>query len=344
MLRKFRSLFGVSSSIPVNPSLIGSAKTSTKAFCILTLTGLAYYYASSSNKSIHTFATINASKIAGVMFSTKFPQFLMPLMCNIYIRVFNVKEDDILNKDYKSYKSLNEFFIRQIDLSRRPYDPEAKLVSPCDGKVLSFTKVTDNSQMIIVKDRKYTLSRFLFGNFDTSELVEPPKLGSQLYQLTIYLSPSDYHRYHSPADIKITDRIYIPGLLYPVKPSFVEKHPDTFIENERVTLKCVMKKSGDPLYITFVGALNVGSIHLNYDNFGNSKHKVVGEHVNHENILQANSKLNEQPAKTNVKAMEEMGHFKFGSTIVLVFPMKEGENVSDLIKPGQSLKLGNKIL
>lgn len=296
-------------------------------------------------KNIQGYATIKASKIAGTMFNTKLPEFLRPIICKLYINAFKVNEDDILNKDFKSYKSLNEFFIRKLDLSRRPFDSHAKLVSPCDGKVLSFTKVINNSQMIVVKNRKYSLSKFLFGKYDTSDMIDSPKSHDQLYQLTIYLSPADYHRYHSPADLKITDRIYIPGSLNPVKPSYVSKHPDTFIENERVTLKCNMKQTGDPLYITYVGALNVGSIHLNYDNFSNCNHKVVGEHVKYESTTD-DKFINEDKAdsKTDARMMDEMGHFKFGSTIVMVFPLKEGEMISDLIKPGQSIKLGSKIL
>jgi len=88
--------------------------------------------------------------------------------------------------------------------------------------------------------------------------------------MTIYLSPGDCHRYYSPANMDISERIYIPGFLAPVKPSYVFKHPKTFSLNERVTLRGKFShpsRNTDVLYITFVGALNVGSINLNFDDY-----------------------------------------------------------------------------
>lgn len=88
--------------------------------------------------------------------------------------------------------------------------------------------------------------------------------------MTIYLSPGDCHRYYSPANMNVSERIYIPGFLAPVKPSYVLKHPKTFSMNERVTLRCNFRneaKKDDMLYITFVGATNVGSINLSFDDY-----------------------------------------------------------------------------
>ena len=47
---------------------------------------------------------------------------------------------------------------------------------------------------------------------------------------------------------------------------------------------------------------------------------------------------------THINKMDELGYFKFGSTIVLVFPIKDGEKISDNIKAGNVIKLGNRIL
>lgn len=92
----------------------------------------------------------------------------------------------------------------------------------------------------------------------------------RFYQITIYLSPGDCHRIYSPANMNVSERIYIPGFLEPVKPSYVFKHPKVFSMNERVTLRCKPQnaaKDDDILYLTFVGALNVGSINLTFDDY-----------------------------------------------------------------------------
>ena len=45
--------------------------------------------------------------------------------------------------------------------------------------------------------------------------------GNQLYYMVIYLSPGDYHRFHSPAIHTARFRRHIAGYLSPVKPSYV---------------------------------------------------------------------------------------------------------------------------
>jgi phosphatidylserine decarboxylase len=123
--------------------------------------------------------------------------------------------------------------------------------------------------LFIIKNIKYSLTEFLFGNqfknfsYLADNLFQDKK---KTFQITIYLSPGDCHRYYSPADLNITDRVYIPGFLEPVRPSYLKKHPKVFLTNERVTLRCLNKKN-DLVFITYVGALNVGSVNLSFDDF-----------------------------------------------------------------------------
>jgi len=84
--------------------------------------------------------------------------------------------------------------------------------------------------------------------------------------MVIYLSPGDYHRFHSPAIHTARFRRHIAGYLSPVKPSYVKNHRDVFKNNERVNI------FGDWFgaqrlffFLSYVGALNVGSIKLDFD-------------------------------------------------------------------------------
>jgi phosphatidylserine decarboxylase len=79
----------------------------------------------------------------------------------------------------------------------------------------------------------------------------------------IYLAPGDYHRFHSPTNFTANYRRHNTGFLYPVRPSYLEKNQDALIENERVTLFGDWNQGFFAL--TFVGALFVGSVQLNFD-------------------------------------------------------------------------------
>lgn len=55
------------------------------------------------------------------------------------------------------------------------------------------------------------------------------KNDTKLLQIIFYLAPGDYHKYHSPIDFVARKRLHIPGYLYPVKISFLEKYKVTLI-------------------------------------------------------------------------------------------------------------------
>jgi len=83
-----------------------------------------------------------------------------------------------------------------------------------------------------VKGVTYSLSRFLgpvnwphvadksavaksdsAHNVDYVEQIKSRIKDTQLYQAVIYLSPGDYHRFHSPTEWTVTFRRYFPGFI-----------------------------------------------------------------------------------------------------------------------------------
>ena len=99
------------------------------------------------------------------------------------------------------------------------------------------------------------------------EIIDSMKKKSQknkIYQVIFYLIPGDYHRFHSPTDFHIKKRLHLVGYLYPVKESYVETHDAVFESNERIAVFGESPKFGF-ISMVFVGALNVGSISLNFD-------------------------------------------------------------------------------
>ena len=90
--------------------------------------------------------------------------------------------------------------------------------------------------------------------------------GNQLHYMVIYLSPGDYHRFHSPAIHSALYRRHIVGYLQPVKPSYVKNHKDVFKHNERVNIfGDWFGEENNFFFLSYVGALNVGSIKLDFD-------------------------------------------------------------------------------
>lgn len=174
------------------------------------------------------------------------------------------------------------------------------------------------------------------------------KKGKKMYYTVIYLAPSDYHRYHSPAIFEAYNRTHVTGYLDPVKPNYVNKHKDVFKYNERVNIQG--KWAQGFFGISFVGALNVGSIKLNFDE--TLKTNVATPESpyfldlqyskNKENKLPLDFHLNgKQDKGLDFKKGEELGFFEMGSTIVLIFESDSDYNFC--MQPGQKLRLGQEI-
>lgn len=81
--------------------------------------------------------------------------------------------------------------------------------------------------------------------------------------IIIYLAPGDYHWYHAAANFSTNYWWHIAGHLEPVKPSYIENHKVVFKSNERVSVFGTWPEGY--FSMTFVGALNVGSMNLHFD-------------------------------------------------------------------------------
>lgn len=70
-------------------------------------------------------------------------------------------------KNLKAYKTFNQFFTREILLSKRPIENErdpGTLCSPCDGRITCLGSVDSLSGMLdCVKGQPYRFDEFLFG-------------------------------------------------------------------------------------------------------------------------------------------------------------------------------------
>ena len=121
----------------------------------------------------------------------------------------------------------------------------------------------------------------------------PSSPPSSLHYIVFYLAPGDYHRIHNPVTSVYQHRRHFPGHLFPVNPAVAAYVPSLFCRNERVVLagawraeeeqsvvgvgEGVGKGVGEEVgggkggglgrffSMTMVGAYNVGSVKLSYD-------------------------------------------------------------------------------
>ncbi|KAG7888538.1 hypothetical protein KL936_003750 [Ogataea polymorpha] len=201
-----------------------------------------------------------------------------------------------------------------------------------DVKTLTYKKEGDQSFVHPSTSRILSVSRTLVG-------AEGHKESNRLFYAVIYLAPGDYHRFHSPVEWVATLRRHFVGQLYSVAPYFQRTLQNLFILNERVAILGYWKYGF--FSMTPVGATNVGSIKLNFDT-----HLATNEVYEHEIYFKdkLNQALTEKYKVQERKKLkrdtcyeatyanaskilhgiplfrgEEMGGFKLGSTIVLVF-------------------------
>jgi phosphatidylserine decarboxylase len=212
-------------------------------------------------------------------------------------------------KSVSEFQTFNEFFYRELK-------PEARkigegLVSPGDGRVLAFEKISEVNSFF-VKGKKFTLKEFLkddvlFKKHENSSMI------------IVRLAPNDYHRYHFPFTGKASASKRIDGAYYSVSPIALQSNfTKVFCKNKKEICTLTTEEQGEILLIP-VGATMVGSLNSTY-----------------------------QP-NTIVQKGQEMGYFAFGgSTVVLLFDAKHFKIDEDLIHNTKNnietyLQMGDKI-
>ncbi|CAE6513649.1 unnamed protein product [Rhizoctonia solani] len=165
----------------------------------------------------------------------------------------------------------------------------------------------------------------------TTSAVKPE---NELFFAVVYLAPGDYHRFHSPAAWVVERRRHFAGELFSVSPWIARRIANLFVLNERVALLGRWKHGFFSMIP--VGATNVGSIVVNFDkNLRTNlrKRPPPGAFVE-AHYTQASALLRGQPLARG----HEMGGFKLGSTVVMVF--EAPPNFRFMIKPGEKVKVG----
>ncbi len=78
---------------------------------IMNIIGLTYY------SFFRYFFTRLVSRRFGNLFAIRIPLFLRNFIFSSYCWLFSVNRNEILDKNFENYKTINEFFIRKINVS-----------------------------------------------------------------------------------------------------------------------------------------------------------------------------------------------------------------------------------
>ena len=210
-----------------------------------------------------------------------------------FIKTYQVNMQEALIEDPLTYTCFNDFFIRHLKPECRPL-AQAMVISPVDGCVSEIGEIAQG-QLIQAKGHNYSVEEFL----GCDEWIASQFVDGQF--ATLYLSPKDYHRIHMPIDATLKSMTYIPGALFSVQPATTQMIPKLFARNERLVV--FFDTVLGPMVMVLVGATVVGTIGTSWQ--GELKRSKKSYTTDYDGIT--------------FKQGEEMGYFKLGSTVVLLF-------------------------
>jgi phosphatidylserine decarboxylase len=236
------------------------------------------------------------------------------------IAAFDINIDEAESSDINDYENFNSFFTRALKEGVRPIDSDDQaVVSPADGAVSQAGPINQH-KIIQAKGSDYSASRLL-GNSQQAKNYENGSFA------TIYLSPRDYHRVHMPADGNLLSTRYIPGDLFSVNDQTAQALPNLFARNER--LVCEFESDNGNFAVVFVGAMLVAGIETVWGGF-----ETPGRGAIRENDL--------SDRELSYKKGDEIGRFKFGSTVILLF-QEDKIRWQDSLMPQADIQMGEKI-
>jgi len=259
------------------------------------------------------------SRIFGYSAIIPLPLFFMNIIIKWYSKRYGVSLDEAVVPE-GGFRNFNTFFTRKLKEGVLTIDNDEKsVVATTDSRIDEFGDITDDI-LIQAKGLDYSVrdlvpsvmaESFINGRF-----------------ITLYLSPGDYHRIHSPVSGRITGFYNIPGKLYSVQESVVKSLKGLFVVNERLVTYIDTGKGLTA--VCKVGAFNVGKISIPYDTAVTNKF-----------LRRKNEVIYPEGERPEIKKGEEVGVFNLGSTVIILF--QKGMVDFKSIKRGDRIRVGQVI-
>lgn len=277
---------------------------------------------------VKTIPLSTMTSFAGWMSELPIPKQYRKAIYHPYSWFYGCKLEEAELESLEDYPCFSDFFSRKLKKGIRPSDSSSFLQSPSDGLMyangtISAEDCIDNTkkgkydQRVYKKDILYPEQikgvTYKIGDLLKEKRIPVPKDGNEMYYCSIYLSPGDYHRFHSPiSSMKIKKIKSIKGDILPVAPWVMRNFPHLVTLNERSVIET--ESEFGKFFFVPVGATNVRSIILD------------------PSIVEG----------ATIDRGADVGHFKLGSLIVLLFEAPKGFKWT--AQPGSPVKVGESLL
>jgi len=180
-----------------------------------------------------------------------------------FLKNFNIQIDQYQKGSFKenpietSYRSFNEFFIREFQEGERTFTlKDGEMGAFAEARYFGHESMSDELNIPV----KGSMLRAV-------DLIGDPELAKEFIGgplMIARLCPVDYHRYHYPDHGKTLKAFTVPGDLHSVNPLALKYREDIFIKNERRVSILETEHFGKLAYIE-VGATCVGKIVQSFD-------------------------------------------------------------------------------
>ena len=240
------------------------------------------------------------SRLAGRLAQSTQP-WLKNSLIKAFIRRYGVDMSEAEQTNPTAYACFNDFFTRALKPGARPIDPSPdSLVCPADGSVSQLGEI-NQGRIFQAKGQFYSCLELLGGDTNLAQTFAHGQFA------TIYLSPRDYHRVHMPCTGRLRTSIAIPGELFSVNEVTANQVVRLFARNER--LVTIFDTDRGPMAMVLVGAIVVAGIETVWGGQALPMSRRI-------------RRLDYRPEDCRIELAkgEEMGRFRLGSTVVLLFP------------------------
>lgn len=234
-----------------------------------------------------------------------------------------IRRDGIDMRDFEPgpYRSLQDFFLRRLRPGARPLGEG--IVAPVDGCVVGTGRI-ERGTILQVKGHPISVDALVNGERASKTEGRLHDLSLDAYEggtyLTLFLRPRGYHYVHAPCALTVEDVRWIPGRFFPQNEDALRHVPRIYERNERAVLR-LRCESEMPALLVMVGASVIGGI------------QVTGV----PNLRRQGA----SPLERHVDKGAELGHFDFGSTVVMLMPRQA--SVRPAVSMGQEVLMGQRI-
>ncbi|KAG9127435.1 phosphatidylserine decarboxylase 1 [Ceratobasidium sp. 392] len=286
---------------------------------------------------VHVLAALplrSLSRLWGTLNTLELPVWMRPAGFRLYAWIFGCNLEEMRDPDLTKYASLGEFFYRELAEGVRPIANSA-LVSPADGTVLHFGSITHDGRVEQVKGLTYSLDALLGSNSRSpsptpTALPTPPHTPPNEFVQVPFPQRDPSHAHTSDAEFASVN-----GIDYTLD-QLLGRSQDTPRADESADEDATQEEvramhPREPQDASVQSERKDTALRTNL-----RRRPPPGAFVE-AHYTQASALLRGQPLTRG----QEMGGFKLGSTVVMVFEAPRG--FAFTVKPGEKVKVGQRM-